>query len=534
MKNLKYCILTAVLAVICSCSTDELKNSNREYNKNELILFGSTEGTRKIDNEWQTGDMIGVFAWDSDKNLSQSTVKENLYNTPYVETNNGQFKVSPDREPVPYPNGGQSLDFIAYYPYSTDQLLEDFIYPINISNQTDIDKVDFLYSNNLKNLDSPTKTPRLIFKHQLSRLKLTITSPDYNLEGAKIILKNIPTKADYNLIQGSISNQNSNSDILMKSSYNNGTLEANGFVIPNDKLGYVTVNIILSNGQIFIWKTPAEWTWDSNTTYTQPLKFEKEGTKPQPKIGYFETPLLDQNNLPSNERYIVKLLSNNNPNTPGARQRNYAYLYDIDHKISYWVAYPMHPFYTRGSAGRHGSWHFDDDLESRYQVDLDEINWYRGLTPSHDRGHQVPSNDRQGSKEMNKQTFFSPNVTPQQSGLNQKIWNQLEQEINSWTTSDTIYVVTGAGFTPGKEIRKAPSKGSNPQASIPHYYYKVLAQKRNGKYRTIGFFFNHRDYTGDNDFNKYRFTVKEIEQKTGYTFFPGLPDPKVKEQDVMW
>ncbi len=551
MKTFKFSLLFVVLSIIYCCSTNQFIDSDREKTTSKGLTFqvsiGDENLTRKVNNTWENEDKIGVYAWSTGKNLSQVTVHPEIYNRPFVSKGGSVFTVLPGTNSIDYPTPDSSLDFIAYYPYSKNKLLEDFIYPINIANQSNIDEIDFLFSNNLTGLNGPSKKPNLVFRHQLAKFRLILNSKDVDLNGVKVVLKNIPTEADFNLVKGTILAKSSSKDVVANVSSSLNEAEANALLIPNTGLGSVTVNIILPNGKTYIWKTPLDWKWDASKVYTKTLNVLKDGSsepeepQPLPKVGYFETPLIYKNNLPVNERYVVKLLSDNNPNTPGAKQRNFAYLYDIDHKISYWVAYPMHPYYLAGSVGRNGTWTFDPELDSKFQVNLKSgyIDWFNGMKPSHDRGHQIASGDRQRNAEMNNQTFYSPNVTPQQSGLNQKIWQQLEDRIQGWTKSskDTIYVVTGAGFTEGKKIEKAPSgkKGANnPKASVPHYYYKVLAQKKGEQYRTIGFFFEHRDYTGDNNIDKYRFSVKEIEDKTGFSFFPGLPDPKVKEQNSMW
>ena len=277
---------------------------------------------------------------------------------------------------------------------------------------------------------------------------------------------------------------------------------------------------------------PEEWKWENGKRYIKSIRLESDGEIQEP-VGYFELPRMSST-LPENMRFVTHRLNSSPKNAYGEVQRNYSIYYDTDHKISYWVAYPLHAYYT-GNVGRVGNWARDPLVESKYQVDLKKINWYNGI--GCDRGHQIASGDRQATREMNIQTFYSTNVTPQTSNLNQQIWAALENEVRRWvSTGDTLYVVTGADFESNKPIKKAPSDVGNPEASIPHYYYKVLAQKKkDGQYYTIGFRFENRNYPNSN-FNEHRVTVKELEEETGYTFFPGLPDATVKETivDSMW
>ena len=53
-------------------------------------------------------------------------------------------------------------------------------------------------------------------------------------------------------------------------------------------------------------------------------------------------------------------------------------------------------------------------------------------------------------------------------------------------------------------------------------------------YYTIGFRFDNKQYSGT-DYDSYRVTVSQLEQETGFTFFPSLSDEtKGKIVDLYW
>ena len=540
MKKTRFGLLAALALILGACSNEsDATKDNQSGRGQHLSFIGSTDvesdvSTRKVGNEWEPGDQIGVFGFESGKPNSEATVDQAV-NNKIFETSDGKgiFTTLPGKD-VPFPEKGKAQDYVAYFPYLTDVVLKDFMYPINISDQTNLDAIDFLYSSNLKNIDqSSTARPELKFKHQLSKLQLNINIDKGSLADAKVELKAIHTKAEFHLIsEALLLDENSVQDITPHVQTQGNGLTITALVIPTGKTQNFQVFITLADGTTYKWKVPADWKWKRGERYSKSIRLENDGEIQEP-VGYFELPVLSST-IPTDLRFVTKRLSDKN--SYGENQRNFSYLYDIDHKISYWVAYPLHEYYA-GDVGRHNTWNKDTEVEDMYQVNLKSgnISWYNDN--GCDRGHQIASGDRQATLEMNYQTFLSTNATPQTSDLNQGIWQRLESQVRDWVADgDTLYVVTGADFEKGKTVEKAVSKAGNPRASIPHYYYKVLAQKKkDGQYYTIGFRFDNTHYGGD-DFNNYRKTVKEIEEETGYTFFPGLPDAAAKETIVesMW
>lgn len=241
-----------------------------------------------------------------------------------------------------------------------------------------------------------------------------------------------------------------------------------------------------------------------------------------------EANLLDWLELPqvedaANCKFVTHLTSIENE-----RVRNYSLYYDKKEKLAYWVAYPMVTSYL--GAGRSNKWGYDPKFTFAEQVNL------AGSIKGYDRGHQIPSGDRRldnrnNSNDPNVQTFYYTNMTPQLGGLNQQGWASLETKVRSWVkTTDTLYVVTGAILQTknGNEpVEYAYTSSSNEKMAIPNYYYKVLLQKYNGQghingYRAIGFWIKHEPLASNPPYANYAKSVREIEELTGFDFFPNL------------
>lgn len=217
--------------------------------------------------------------------------------------------------------------------------------------------------------------------------------------------------------------------------------------------------------------------------------------------------------------------------------RNYTYCFDPDNRASLWVAYPLHSCYTTGSGNRNYSkFGFDPDVNTRYQANLG-IGSYSGR---YDRGHQLPAADRKCSQEMMDQTFYATNMTPQWYAFNQNKWAVLEGKVRNWMCKDTLYVVTGAYFE-GAHHSSIASQTTDKSGNVcptPTYYYKALLRTKSGntnksisqitdasQLRAIVFWMEHKNTGEDTNISASEcISVAELEERTGFTFFPMLDD----------
>lgn len=214
--------------------------------------------------------------------------------------------------------------------------------------------------------------------------------------------------------------------------------------------------------------------------------------------------------------------------------RNYSICFDKTKKAALWVAYPIHNAYLTGSGSRTDAWAFDPIIPIAYQANCIEKS-YRG---SYDRGHQLPSADRLATNELNAQTFYMSNMTPQLNRLNQDMWAKLETKVRTNKCSDTLYVVTGAIFN----TNATTYDGAGNIVSLPSNYYKVLLRTKSGstgkaikdcsdsELISIGFWVEHKSYGNIEPPRSICTTVADIEKKTGFTFFPQV-STTVKQQN---
>ena len=220
----------------------------------------------------------------------------------------------------------------------------------------------------------------------------------------------------------------------------------------------------------------------------------------------------------------------------GKIMRNFSYYYDTHNLVSHWVAYPLNKS-LRGSGGRTNAWSgVDPNFPSSSQRPILDNRGFSG--GGYDRGHQCPSADRVTNDDANRQTFYSTNMTAQESAFNQGIWRGLEGQIRSWgDKSDTLYVVTGCVVDPNSlngsygDVGGYAMDNAGKKVAIPTAYYKaVLRYKKDDKdvgyagYCGCAVYLEHDSSLGSGSVSKSDLiSIDELESILGFDLFVNLP-----------
>ena len=226
-----------------------------------------------------------------------------------------------------------------------------------------------------------------------------------------------------------------------------------------------------------------------------------------------------------NGKYLVTSRADMN----GKDTRNYSILYDPSRYASLWTAYVLCSAHRGGGSG--GTWVNNPKIPASKQTSCYKAYpSVDGVT--YDRGHQIPNADRNGVSEMQAQTYYWTNSTPQLADFNQGIWQNLETAVRTvMQSTDSVYVVTGPVYQTvgGSETVKTFVNSTNDSkvVPIPNYYYKVILKvRRSGGQITaasaIGFWFTHEAHSGES-YTTFAKSVDFIEEKTGFNFFANLP-----------
>jgi uncharacterized protein (TIGR02145 family) len=174
--------------------------------------------TRVVDNAFEVGDKVGLYAAIAGSSLDEERYIDNL-----LLSYGKSKKMTPVRD-VYYPLEGENLDFYAYYPYRSDALQNgEMSMPISVAeNQTkdlDFSLSDFLVVNGLT-IENGEESVELEFKHKLSKLDIKIvfedeeSAADAFASNPTILATDFYTEANYNFSTDAILSPSAPNDLV--------------------------------------------------------------------------------------------------------------------------------------------------------------------------------------------------------------------------------------------------------------------------------------------------------------------------------
>jgi endonuclease G len=147
-----------------------------------------------------------------------------------------------------------------------------------------------------------------------------------------------------------------------------------------------------------------------------------------------------------------------------------------------------------------------------------------------DRGHVCPSKDRSDSEENNKVTFFTTNIVPQSAECNRGGWERFESHCRDLTHNGSeLYIVAGPFGEGGTGLHGKMEAIGKPPITVPSAVWKVVMVLPNKDAlptqttRTLAVWIPN-DKTVPEDWKPYAVSIAEVEKRTGYKFFPVVPD----------
>jgi endonuclease G len=214
-----------------------------------------------------------------------------------------------------------------------------------------------------------------------------------------------------------------------------------------------------------------------------------------------------------------------NPNNYLMVNNFYALSYSRDRAIPNWVAWRV----TKADMSdleRVDSFRPDDRLPK---------GWAR-VTPSdytgsgYDRGHICPNADRDGSPEAMASTFLMTNMTPQTPDLNRGPWEKLEAYLRTLVTrGNDVYIYAGVYGENGKLKNKVTVPANNWKVAIVVPAGSDISAVKESN-RVIAVDMPNVKGIKNADWQMYRTTIREIEQKTNLNLLSNLPK---NVQDVL-
>jgi len=202
----------------------------------------------------------------------------------------------------------------------------------------------------------------------------------------------------------------------------------------------------------------------------------------------------------------------------------YALEWDCKKKAQRWTCFQMHDGHPDKHIGR-----TVDTQANGYLQDPDIPADKRFITDpywgtGYDHGHICASEDRQYDKLANTQTFYLSNMQPQHNKFNAGVWLNMEQQLQQkWNANDfrdVLYVVKGGTIDKDSQVRGYTKTG----LLIPKYFFMAILCQKNGSYKALAFWVEHKDTDVSRDLTNYTYSIDYLEQQTGIDFFHNLPD----------
>ena len=180
----------------------------------------------------------------------------------------------------------------------------------------------------------------------------------------------------------------------------------------------------------------------------------------------------------------------------------------------------------QGDFKRHGQFYFDADVSTHCQQKSSAS--YKHPPQRYDRGHLVPANHLDYSRNAIRQSNYMTNILPQAANMNRGAWLLTEEIVECYRDIDELLVIGGViwGNNPADDYF-VDSHG----VKTPDAFWKVIIR---GKDRVIAWVVpNIQDATKEK-LDTYLVSVEELEQQTGEKF-PEVPQyAKTQKPKVSW
>lgn len=246
ISNLLYMGALSTLALMSCTNNDD----NSEWYGSEGIVFTTAIQSRVSGNTWNANDEVGIYMMNAGSGIEAATAQ----NKKYIAQTNGTLTAAPGNG-IYLPESG-SVDFIAYYPYTTS--VSGNKIAVNVSDQSKPAAIDLIYSNGTKGIEATSATTvDLAFTHQLTKITLNVTKDATveTLSGLGVTMKGISTEGEFNLADGTLTATagTNNKDVAMYIDAQGTTATATAIILPTAaSTDQTSLNLTFNlNGQSF-------------------------------------------------------------------------------------------------------------------------------------------------------------------------------------------------------------------------------------------------------------------------------------------
>jgi endonuclease G, mitochondrial len=244
---------------------------------------------------------------------------------------------------------------------------------------------------------------------------------------------------------------------------------------------------------------------------------ETESKKEDKETSIFDTfkKVLKDKPSPQNLGDLSKYVPNSKSNTQIIRHKAFILSYQEDYELASWVLHKLTADAANGTEARSNTFLEDPLVESGSAITQDYSR------SGYDRGHLCPAGDFKNDRELEDETFYMSNMSPQKPDFNRGIWSDMEVRIRGWAKGrGDLIIVTGPILKDGLE-----TIGRRNKIAVPEKFYKIVFDPK--EEQAIAFLMPNE---GSVELVKsFVVSIDEIERLTGIDFFEKLPDSLEKK-----
>lgn len=240
LKQLSLVVISSLFLNACEGGGIISWDSPKQIQVNAVIEKVKTRATSTA---WDNGDAIGIYMKPTGQSLNNTnSLADNIR---YVTDGTGAFVAANLDSTICFPENGDDVDFIAYYPKKDN--ITDFIYPVDLNNQSIQSEIDLMFADNVVGRNFMTPDIDLVFKHKLSKINVNFSGTDQamDLTGLDAWITGMGTKADFSLADGTFSEPAAVGDIHFNVSPDGKGGQA--IVMPTNILAGCSLVIALDN-----------------------------------------------------------------------------------------------------------------------------------------------------------------------------------------------------------------------------------------------------------------------------------------------
>lgn len=273
-RNLLSTTFIALLA-FASCSSDDatdFRGADKKYIEFSADIEKPNVSSRAAGTVWDAGDAIGIYMKSAGSTLTSTNILNSADNIKHTTTGNGTFKA--EVAGIKFPTDGSKVDFISYYPHQIS--ISNYTYPISVADQSDLSKIDLLYSDNASNISGGNSNVTLNFKHKLSQLILKIYTGDgvSSLSGLSLSIDGLITDGSFDLVTSTITKGTTEATLNPNVVVSTNAISS-AILVPGDDLSNGRVSFIW-DGKIYKW-TPNNQVIESGKKYTYSIQLSANG-----------------------------------------------------------------------------------------------------------------------------------------------------------------------------------------------------------------------------------------------------------------